>query len=476
MVRRFSDVRMLFPIVIVAGVLLASLVIGEINLEPKILLIILLGIVTTLILSSGASELLLYRGYLVFIGTLIVGWRGLWVTTNLRFYSPEVLIWALFGVSLGQLLLSHSKVNMVIPKSVLILGIPIGLLGFIAAQLHNIPWDLVWAEYKDILLALPIFAVTYWAITDFQQWKSAIRLFIVITVGIAGLGILEYVTGRSLNIFGSTEVPALLASTATDFSRSAFSFWGHPSAVFLPIMALGFVIAPLLNPNTKSRKLYALALVLILGAVYVAGHRGGWIATAIVLLCVVMFDLGRRWVFVIPFILILFVLPDNFYENLKPLIYGTDQYYDSSLVNHLNYADFALSNAEASPLIGKGWGGSGWAHNDLLQLAGDAGFPAAIVFGAWYLFVSRQLFQIARRRLHDEDREIHYYATALLATLIGFIVALNTQVVIPLTPLVAGLWCLLALVVRFIQLEYASQAVAHQEPIPQEVLNQPLST
>lgn len=457
--------RWLWQGLIVAGMLYLSARIGLSEIESSRVLILLIGVGLLCVFLSGELERSLFWSYQFWILTLAVGWRGLWLTQDLRFYAAEAIIWLIFAFILVRLISQRAPLNLHFPKLLAVLVIPFGILGLLTAYGHGTPWDTIWAEYKDYLMAIPTFAVTYWLITDLSRWKTAVRVFIITMALISVLGLIEYSTGASLNIFGSTDVP-VTTDTQLGFTRAMFSFWGHPSVAIFLVPALGFLFGALYVSNTGRREphLWLLAEIAILSvAVYAAGHRGVWLAMGLLLLVFVVFDLKNRWTLLVPYAIGLpFFLP-SLYQNILPVLFGTDQYYDTSILNRVLLNNYTLDLINHNPLQGIGWGSVGWVHNDFFQIAAAIGIPALIVFVIWYLSLGCDLLMMCLPSKRCLAPEFRPYAAGLLGASCGLVIMMATEVILPLTPVAIGFWCFLALAARFVELAKQTESTAAME-------------
>jgi hypothetical protein len=436
--------------------LIGALLVGGIALSPRDSLIFLIGCGLIALLFAVRSLESAFRAFhLFFLIALAVGWRGLWVTRDLRFYAGEVIIWfvAILYLFTAPLMSRTKKVPLHIPPILLILIIPIGAFALWQGVNYGRPWDVLWAEYKGWLVAIPIFAYTGWVIQTRAQWDRAILVYIGAMVYISLFGILEYFVGRSLNFFGATEVP-IYSDTSQGFTRALFTFWGHPSVVVLIVPAAGILLAQIANfkairPGALPiRPLVILAL--IGGATYVAGHRGGWVALAGCVAVFVLINLKTRWPLLVLMIIGLFFIPETVYDNLRPLLYGTDRYFDSSVIKRFAFIQGTLDLISLSPIIGSGWSASGWVHNEYLQYAANLGLPAALLFIGWYLSLGWRLWRKSHGTFAHPDPDTRNLLNGLLGGWVAFALLLASEVIVVLTPIAIGYWAFLALMERFV--------------------------
>jgi len=442
---------------IVLATLFGAVLVGRAHFAPRDVLIALIACsLLILILSVRSVELASRYIFLLWIATLATGWRGLWVTSNLRFYAGEVIIWGLLIVYISLCMLQARPIRLNVPRPVLLLTVGFGLISILNAyNSARVPWDVSWAEYKDFLMAIPVFVVSAWMITTRQQWQQATTVYIATMVVIAILGVIEFATGISLNFFGSTDV-AIYSDTTQGFTRALFTFWGHPSVIVIIVPAAALLLGHIANwrPQVAGRFPFVLAgaLGIIAGSIYVAGHRGGWIALAACILVFVLTDLRHRWSLLIVMSVGLLFLPASFYDNLKPLLFGTDQFYDSSVNKRVGYLEETFAQIQYSPVIGIGWGAAGWVHNEFAQFSANVGLPAAALYILWLASLGWRLLRLSWGRTANPDPTVRNEATALLGALAGLVILMNSEVIMSLAPLAIGFWCFLALIERYLAL------------------------
>lgn len=104
---------------------------------------------------------------------------------------------------------------------------------------------------------------------------------------------------------------------------------------------------------------------------------------------------------------------------------------DTSLQKRELRSQDALEIALREPL-GRGWGTSGWVHNDFAQVGANLGLFAGLLFVGWYLAT---LVKSLRRVTANDDLLIGLTASFLIAG--GLLLTQGVQV---LTQLIAPVW------------------------------------
>ena len=123
-----------------------------------------------------------------------------------------------------------------------------------------------------------------------------------------------------------------------------------------------------------------------------------------------MGGLRRRFIYTL--------LPAEFQDRTATLVLALEgQPVDTSAAKRIDFAANAIQLIKDRPL-GVGWAGSGWPHNDFLQLAANLGIVAGMVFAVVILARLWQTWQ----KLYQLPRSAHVIAigdTVFLMLLVG---------------------------------------------------------
>lgn len=400
------------------------------------------------------TERALFLGFALWIFSLGIGWRGIWFTTNFRLYAAEALTWLLFGLILLRSIIVDRKLELGVPKLFWALLLP-ALWGIWIGLNNGIPADVVFAEFKLFALALPALFIVKQIIPDYARWKRAMDYLLAVALYISILGIIEF-------LFPSVLVPlrgffgdAPTITSERGLVRAAFTFWGHPSVSVFLLMAFPVACYYLFVKASPTHRLFgALSAALLIVGIYIAGHRGVLLALAVAILAFALLNFRKGSWLVACGLAALPFLPAIFYANLAPIL-DANTNYDTSVLKRWNYFGGAAEAILKNPFWGRGWGSSGWVHNDFLQLGANLGLLALGLLLFWYVLVLWRLTKITR--VLSVQKECREYAQLLIAGVMGVLVAVQFEVVISLAALAVCFWCFMALVWRYTNLPFDSE-------------------
>lgn len=400
------------------------------------------------------TERVMYFGFALWILSLGIGWRGIWFTTYFRLYAAEVITWLLFVLVVLRTLIVERQLKWHLPKILVVLLLP-AFLGIWIGLNNGVPLDVVFADFKLFVLAIPAVFITQTIVTDVLRWQKMMLLVLVIAVYISVLGIIEFLFPSLLTPLRGFFAADSTITSNRGFVRAAFTFWGHPSVSVFLLTAFPIACYYLLvEPSGKHRLFGAISVALIVAGIYVAGHRGVWIALSVACIAFALLNIRKGGWLVAGGIAILPFLPAIFYEDLAPIL-DANTYYDTSVLKRFDFFQGAAQSLFADPFFGRGWGSSGWVHNDFLQLGANLGVPALFALLSWYGFLLWRLYAISKNSAYPRERQ--EYAQLLIAGVIGLLIAVQFEVVISLAALAVCFWCYLALVWRFTELHYPIQ-------------------
>jgi hypothetical protein len=405
--------------------------------EIAILVLVLVG----LILILSPSDRVLRVGFYAWLLSFGLGWRTLYVTPSLNIHPSEVLAWILFLLMVAQSILYKTRLDWKIPIAIPVL-IALSLLGIATGLFRSTPIDIVLNEAKVFLVLVPSYYCIKWFVRSREEWEQSMLIAIGVVVYISCIGMIDYFfPGLSLALAGRESGPTVAVDEFQRFTRVGFTFYGSFTAGYVIFMFVGVTMCRMFGAWRKSHAaflFYVVALGLELGAMYLSGYRGIWYSFCVFMVAYVFLQRGA-WVIAAGLVPLVSLLPQEFYRRFISLF--DPQYADSSQFSRIDRASEALKLAKASPILGNGWGSSGYVHSDLTQIAANIGFPALATFLLWMLAMVVRLL-----RLWQGNSWAKPYAAALIATICGLVVLLGSEGLIAFVQLVIPLWFLFAMI------------------------------
>lgn len=414
-------------------------------------LAILLLVVSTVFLVLIANERVVKLGFFLWILTFAFGWRTLYLTPSLNIHPSEVLVALLFLLVFSRAVLHRTRLDFSIPGLIPVLML-LSVLGAVTAYFRGTAIDVIVEEFKPFAELIPIYFVVKWVVKTREDWERAILLTVVVATYIGGLGLMDYFTpDLSRALTGNSSIPTLyidLDYGAGLFARVGFIFYGNFSAGFVIFTFLGFTIYHLLeNPGRKWVKsfLFAGFLFVQIAGIYLSGYRGMWYAMGVFVAAYAVVK-RRAWVLLGAGLLAVPLLPDDFFNRLQSIFNTT--YADSSQYDRLARFYSAVDLIKQSPLVGVGWGGSGYVHSDLAEIGANLGLPALAIFLGWISILGWQVLRITGR-----EGWIGGYACASFAAICGTLALFATEGLIVFVQLLIPVWFLLVMAHRLVDLD-----------------------
>jgi hypothetical protein len=398
-------------------------------------------------------------GFLFWICTLGLGYRTLPATENFRIHPSVVTLLVVF---LWLLLTTSSKVQTKwwIPAWVWA-SVPFWYWGWMVGRQSDFDWDAMLSQLQSFVIFIPLFVVAATVLQDKRDWKTVVLVFYVTAVFVAVLGLLEYYYPGIRGVF-----PQFVSNTDPNigndgFARAPFSFWGHPAAVFLCAMAIPLMI-PIMTmwrPRQIGQIVMWVSFALLPMAVYQSGYRALWLYMGIQFIIWLLLNrhYGLGIIGAAAAVSGYAALPESTRLRVESFILalqGTPV--ETSGADHLGRLTDAWHAIWDYPL-GLGWTGSGWVHNDFLQVAADLGVLAGLIFAGAFLWTAFGLFQatLDRRR---PDRPLY------VGLLLSFLTAggiMSTQVICVLPQLALPVWLIWVLGVIAVRQRRACKEVKH---------------
>ena len=392
-------------------------------------------IVTVLLVAAfwafAAGNQGLKVGLVFLVLTFGLGYRTMEVTPGLRVHPSELVLWGLLALPA----LLRTRLKLWLPFW-LILFIPFWLWGWWPMVAGDVKWEPMLSEFKNFIVLIPLYFVAGSVLGEKSGWRSVLLAFYMVGAWIAAMGTLEYLYPEVKTLFPSfVSIPSPV-ETGEGFQRARFSFWGSQDAIYICVLAM-----PIASVVWEwwsiwwQRVVNLLIVAVMLGGVYISGHRNAWLM--ITLQCLGFVVVKKKYWLAILVLLVFFsiyqVLPDptraRFYSGTE-LVSGQPVSSDSSGQKRWDRVSISLNNALTHPL-GNGWAAAGWVHNDFLQVAENLGIMAGALFLGVYVYTLGRLWRRVRTAsLLREQRALG--ATLLLSfACAGVILATDANLVLP---------------------------------------------
>ncbi len=415
-------------------------------------------IVAAMILAGLPAVLLgtkgLRWGFMVWVLTFALGYRTFAVAPTLSIHPAEL---TLFGLSMWLLILYLSGRNKNIQVSfwfppLLWVFVLAWFWGWSSVISGDVKWGPMLSEGKGFLPVIPLFIVAGTVLADRSAWRPVLLASYVVGAWVGAMGLLEYVYPEVKTLLPNFMSNPTVYKSGEGFQHAAFSFWGSPDAVYLCVLALPISILAWRWWNVSWKRAFIILISsVLLGAVYVSGHRNAWI---MITLQFGLFALLRKKYLVAAVILLLFIstyqlLPNTarlrIYSSAE-LIAGRPLDYDSSGQKRWDRVLTSVNHILEEPL-GRGWAAAGWVHNDFLQVAENLGVVVGLLFLGAYLFQLQRLWYWVSILHQSEEQRTLGTVLLLCFTSAGIILATEATLQLPqlLLPIsfvgvIAGIW------------------------------------
>jgi hypothetical protein len=406
-------------------------------------------VIVTLLVLAGftafvAAKRGLKLGFVFLVLTFAVGFRTMDVTPNLRVHPSELVLWGLLALPLVQ----RKQITALLPLWV-ILFIPFWVWGWWPYLAGDFKWEPMFSEFKNFIILIPLFLIAGSVLAEKSNWGAVLLAFYLVGAWIAAMGILEYVYPGVKTIFPEFVSFAPPVETGEGFQRARFSFWGSADAIYLCVLALPIAAVVWEWWSTSWKRVINVSIVAVmLGAVYISGHRNAWLMVALQFLAFAA--VKKRYLSGIAILLFFFFLfqvapgpaKARFYSGTE-LLAGQPVSSDSSGQKRWDRVTTSLDNTLTHPL-GRGWTAAGWVHNDFLQVAENLGILAGALFLGAYVFTLVRLGRSVRTAyLLREQREL---GIGLLLSFACAGIILATDANLELPQLILPIWFVWVLV------------------------------
>ena len=295
MIERFIHTRRTRFILAASAILMGGVVfyhyLGTQGPSYKEVIVACSGLIVAVIIFG--RELGVRYGFVLWVLTLMLGYRTVAITRELAIHPSEILLWLLLICILAQRnLVTSAKLRFPIW---LWLFIPFWVLAWWPTITGGIPWDRMLNEFRNFLLIIPLMIVTPVVLKRDRYWRHLMLAFFVTGAIIALMGNLEYWLPEIAKRFPAFMTNAAPTITEEGFERAQFSFWGGPPATFICLLALpaGIVLMHWW-PRRIHRILIGLGAVLQILGIYIGGYRSIWLILLLQLLTACVLRLRKQ--------------------------------------------------------------------------------------------------------------------------------------------------------------------------------------
>lgn len=393
--------------------------------------VIVLGLFIGSLVVLSSEERSLKFGLLLAVAALGLGYRTIELTSRFRLHPAELLLWTAFLLLLYQRRNAQQKEAFWLPRWLWML-IPFWLLAWFIGLARGLAWDLMLAEFRNFLVLFPLFAVAQTILRGKKTWRALLLTFFLTGTWIAAVGVLEYVLPNLAELTPQFITQPGANQEIGGFLRARYSFWGAPSASFILVLT-----APLIYslwhryPRPPLRLLMLAVFILQAYGAYIGGYRSIWLIMLVQMVVGIILSQGILIGSAVTFILVgsYQALSSSIWFRFNTLLLALEgNAVDSSAIQRIGRSTRALEIAFDQPW-GVGWAGTGWTHNDLVQIAANQGLLAGIIFTGAYLFTLYRLWQTLR--INGRDKIRYSTASALFLSYIaagGILVSQGVQV------------------------------------------------
>lgn len=441
---------------LIAIVVVAFLVIAAVALGPLIQLghvgaremVILILTISVGVLVLVPAERILRLGFKLWIITFGFGWRTIHITDNLNIHPAEVLAWLLFFAIFARSVVRHVRLDFSIQPLILVFMLFVIFGIFTGLSFGIATLDTVIQESKIFFALIPSYYIVKWLVVTRADWERAALLGGLVATYVGLLGVMDYFApGLSQRLAGNPDIETLYLVERQGFERVGFVFYGNFSAGFLIFTFFGLTVHYLLTterPNWLGKMLSVFFVLIQLFGIYVSGYRGLWFSVGFFAVAFALVK-SRAWILLGAGVATIPFLPTEFLNRLVSLFDLSLS--DSSQFKHFDRASFAMDWVQQYPLTGIGFGGTGYVHSDLIQIAGDLGVPALLIF---LTIVGTLIFRLYR--LARQPGWMGEYAASLFATIWGLLVIFSGEGLINWIQLMVPVWFVFALSYKLIEL------------------------
>lgn len=319
-------------------------------------------------------------------GSLILGWRGISLTSSVTVYPAEVFIWIGFFLFFSKLIVFDKAKIGFKPSYEYVMLLVLGLAGILVAVNNNHSLGSSISEAKTFLLFIPIAVLLRSVVKSKEDVYYYVKVLLVSGIFVAALGIFErFVPFAAETLSFIFPAPIQIRynfGTSGAVELANFSFWGGSivSVIFVPFVGLWLV--PLQMTKGPKKALWILAGMAIFAGILVSGYRSAWLGAASALVGFLFVGRKQNALFLILIILIAFsILPTGYVDRVET-IYLLDQSGDTALIRRGNALTDGFQSILDKPILGTGWN-SRVVFNDWIYIAVALGIPALLIFLAW---------------------------------------------------------------------------------------------
>lgn len=442
--------RVLSLCLCVVAVILGKLIAenaSALDYRVPIIAVIAFVIITALAAGRRMWEPIFYFWILLFA----LGFRTYHLTLNLSIHPLDLVLGFLFLTLFLPYVIHHQFPSFDLPD--IAWGFALFCIwGIVRGLQLGTPGDIILAELLPVVEVFLIFFVIKELVVVRGQWKRIGACLAIVCFYVTSLGIVEYYIPSAVAPLRAFFSQSIYTTTSEGVVRAAFSFWGSPVVAQVLVLLLPMLFAQFYWWKGNIQRLFLLVTIsLTFVAVIISGYRSVWFLAIVVTL--LYFILRRDWLWLIllaiGFSALTAILPPEVVTRTDNLL-QMGFYADSSAYTRLTRIEDAWNLFLKEPLLGQGWGGSGWAHSDLLQIAANLGGIALFLFVLWFCSV---FFRLVRVYLSSVDVWIWQESVALVTFLAAFAITLVIQASVVLPQMILPMWFLFALADRLSRVE-----------------------
>jgi hypothetical protein len=422
-------------------------------LDEARLLILYLVVIQGVVLALRSEKYTRVILILSFAG-LVVGWRGVPLWTELRFYAAEVFIWSGFAASVVIPTRRTPGPSREQGSALPLLLVVASIVGIAVGFSNGNDPEMILGQAKSMLVFVPaLFLFRRWLNSERDILACATTVVIAATV-ISSLGLFEFffpeLSQRMTWLFPNPVYIRANFGGSGEIALSGFSSWGTPVVGVMLVPAFGFWIAMRHLVPVKFRAVsYAAASIIVVG-ILLSGYRSAWGGLIGIVALLVFFDRKLVAAALLGGVLLFTVLPQGFVDRLTTMwLLGESG--DTSLLRREYILDVVATSVKENPVLGIGWGAFN-TYNDYASLAVMLGIPALLIFSTWYTSVIRRTWIIARRFAAVARPRGSINPVGFLAALVGYLFCMMSGAMTFVQPLMLNFWLLFCLVLRYTEI------------------------
>ncbi len=229
------------------------------------------------------------------------------------------------------------------------------------------------------------------------------------------------------------------------YIRAGGSFWGLlVVSAYLLLLFFPLYVKRIFTRNKLQEYTYLSLCGLIIITVLINAHRSVWLGF---LLGWTFFSFARglKGLFVgtCLFFILLYFLPSLVFSRFFSIFKVSD----ITWAHRVERYAFSKELIFQHPLLGVGWGGSGWVHNFILQIGANLGLMGLFAFFRWLTDIFWKSFKMYKKI--DQPRYLKAYNLAFLTSAVSFLMPMAGESVYTWPSFMIPYWFFLAVLHNF---------------------------